>query len=104
MSKFGITTKRGGWDCLRHYELAANGCVLCFRDLDAKPELCAPHGLSPANCINYQSVNELTAKLNALTDADYARLQKNTYQWIYQNTTKTHAQDFINECLSYYQL
>ena len=26
-SRFGITVKRAGWDCLRHYEQAANGCV-----------------------------------------------------------------------------
>jgi hypothetical protein len=45
-SRFGITTKRGGWDCLRHYELAASGCVLCFRELDLKPTTCAPHGLN----------------------------------------------------------
>lgn len=98
-SRFGITTKRAGWDCLRHYELAANGCVLCFRDLDAKPEFCAPHGLNSANCISYQDVDDLTAKLNALSDTDYARLQKNTYHWIYQNTTIARAQDFINACL-----
>ena len=36
-SRFGITTKRTGWDCLRHYEIAANGAVPCFRDLDRKP-------------------------------------------------------------------
>jgi len=35
-SRFGITTKRGGWDCIRHYELAANGCVICFKNLNTK--------------------------------------------------------------------
>jgi len=99
-SRFGITTKRAGWDCLRHYELAANGCVLCFRDLDAKPELCAPHSLNADNCISYQTIDELNAKLNALTDADYIRLQENTYQWIYQNTTIVRAKDFISTCLA----
>ena len=46
-SKYGITTKRSGWDCMRHYEIAANGAVICFKDLDKKPETCAPHGLIP---------------------------------------------------------
>ena len=32
-ARYGITVKRAGWDCLRHYELAANGCVPCFRAL-----------------------------------------------------------------------
>ena len=44
-SKYGITTKRAGWDCMRHYEIAANCAVICFKDLDKKPVTCAPHGL-----------------------------------------------------------
>jgi len=37
--------KRGGWDCLRHYEIAAAGAVPCVRQLEGKPSSCAPHGL-----------------------------------------------------------
>ena len=33
-SYFGITTKKAGWDCLRHYEILANGCIPYFVDLD----------------------------------------------------------------------
>jgi hypothetical protein len=33
------TCKKGGWDCLRHYEILANGCIPLFRDLDACPTL-----------------------------------------------------------------
>jgi len=33
-SYFAITTKKGGWDCLRHYEILANGCIPYFIDLD----------------------------------------------------------------------
>lgn len=36
-SIFGITTKKGGWDCLRHYEILANGCIPIFTDLDKCP-------------------------------------------------------------------
>jgi hypothetical protein len=36
-SLFGYTCKKGGWDCLRHYEILANGCIPWFRDLDACP-------------------------------------------------------------------
>lgn len=38
-SYFGITCKKGGWDCLRHYEILANGCIPYFVDLDQ----CHPH-------------------------------------------------------------
>lgn len=97
-SRFGITTKRGGWDCLRHYELAANGCVLCFRDLDLKPESCAPHGLNEKNCIIYHSFEELNEKIHTLADKDYYYLQNMTYQWVKRNTTVERAKYFLESC------
>jgi hypothetical protein len=36
-SCFGITTKKAGWDCLRHYEILANGCFPLFLDLLSFP-------------------------------------------------------------------
>jgi hypothetical protein len=32
-SYFGVTHKKGGWDCLRHYEILMNGCVPYFPDI-----------------------------------------------------------------------
>ena len=32
MSSFAYTMKKGGWDCLRHYEIMANGCIPCFME------------------------------------------------------------------------
>lgn len=37
-SYFAITQKKGGWDCLRHYEILANGCIPYFIDLERCPE------------------------------------------------------------------
>ena len=31
---YAVTTKKAGWDCLRHYEILANGCIPYFLDLD----------------------------------------------------------------------
>jgi hypothetical protein len=36
-SLFGITYKKGGWDCMRHYEIMANRCVPYFADLEKAP-------------------------------------------------------------------
>jgi hypothetical protein len=36
-SLFGITLKKAGWDCLRHYEIMANGCIPWFLDLENCP-------------------------------------------------------------------
>ncbi len=41
-SFFGITTKKGGWDCLRHYEILMNGCIPLFPNL----EECDPYTLT----------------------------------------------------------
>ena len=36
---FGVTTKKGGWDALRHYEILANGCVPDFHNIENCPLL-----------------------------------------------------------------
>jgi hypothetical protein len=37
-SMFGVTFKKGGWDCLRHYEILANGCIPYFMNIEKCPE------------------------------------------------------------------
>ena len=34
-SLFALTKKKGGWDCLRHYEILANGCIPIFETLSS---------------------------------------------------------------------
>ena len=36
---FGVTTQKGGWDALRHYEILANGCVPDFHNIEHCPLL-----------------------------------------------------------------
>jgi len=38
IAKFGITSKKAGWDCLRHYEILANYCFPLFKDLAGCPK------------------------------------------------------------------
>jgi hypothetical protein len=94
-SRFGITTKRAGWDCLRHYEIAANGAVICFRDLGEKPPLSAPHGLDDSNCIAYASADELLERVEKLSDREYDQLLENSYAWIAGQTTEVRALDML---------
>jgi hypothetical protein len=42
-SWFGITKCKGGWDCMRHYEILANGCIPWFLDLDKCPKNTMTH-------------------------------------------------------------
>jgi len=37
-SLFAITFKKGGWDCMRHYEIIANGCIPYFPNIENCPE------------------------------------------------------------------
>jgi hypothetical protein len=36
-SRFAVTRKKGGWDCLRHYEILMNGCIPVFEGLEYCP-------------------------------------------------------------------
>jgi hypothetical protein len=36
-SMFAITTKKGGWDCMRHYEILACGTIPVFPDIEYCP-------------------------------------------------------------------
>ena len=38
-SLFATTTRKGGWDCLRHYEILKNNCLPFFPKIEEKPRL-----------------------------------------------------------------
>lgn len=95
-SRFGITAKREGWDAMRHYELAASGAVPCFRDLESKPSLCAPHGLvAGSNCLTYTDAAELLARLEAMSPAEETRLRDGAIGWARANSTGARARQFL---------
>lgn len=94
-SRFAVTTKRAGWDCLRHYEIAANGCVPCFRSLRKKAATSAPHGLNEANCLEYSSPSELVQKTASISDVEYVKLVNGALGWARQNSTRARAAEFL---------
>jgi hypothetical protein len=97
-SRFGITAKRTGWDALRHYEIAANGCVPCFRDLEQKPPRCAPHGLEAGrNCLSYRDTDDLLRQVEGVGEERYAELQSGALAWARANTTRRRAEEFLRE-------
>ena len=98
-SRFAVTTKRGGWDCLRHYEIAAAGALPCFLQLDRKPFTCAPHGLHPGlNCISYQNSLDLFDQLKSLeaNPTVYRQLLRASSDWIHNNTTIASAKRLLD--------
>lgn len=101
-SRFAVTTKRGGWDCLRHYEIAAAGALPCVRQLETKPVTCAPHGLQAGlNCVSYQNWPDLQEQMDAL-DANpilYRRLLDASSNWVRHFTTIAAAQRLLDAVL-----
>lgn len=94
-SRFGITTRREGWDALRHYEIAAAGAIPCFRGLGEKPAECAPHGLvDGVNCLAYDSADELLARIDMLTPEAEQELRLGTLAWARDHTTVAEARRF----------
>ncbi|MFK7954577.1 MAG: hypothetical protein AB8B96_00650 [Lysobacterales bacterium] len=96
-SRFGITMKKGGWDCMRHYEIAANHCVPVFFQLGEKSDRCAPHGLiDMENVVAFDSAAELTEKLAHIESANmYAELQRNSVLWVTRQTCEAQAQRLL---------
>jgi len=96
-SRFGITLRRGGWDCLRHYEIAAAGAIPCFRNLLKKPPQCAPHGLRDGvNCIAYEDIDQLLKRLQALTPKQELAMRLKALQWAKDNSTRERALELLD--------
>lgn len=97
---FSITRMKGGWDRMRHYEIAANLSIPCFCNIHQKPQTCAPHGLRDMyNCVSYRSATELRKKTefiinNGLID----RIIDNIQKWIRNQTTRARAIRLLRLC------
>lgn len=102
-SRFAVTTKRGGWDCLRHYEIAAAGSLPCVLNLEAKPFTSAPHGLQAGvNCLSYQNWSDLRNQIEKLENnqTEYLRLLQGSSNWVRSFTTNAAAQRLMSAVFS----
>ncbi len=102
ISKFGITTKRAGWDCMRHYEIAANKSIICFKNLDKKSPMCAPKGLNSSNCIIYSDYDDLMRQINSLSPKEYDAMLAETEKWLMKNTCGARAEYLISQVEAFY--
>ena len=103
-SWFGLTSKKGGWDTLRHYEIIAGGALLLFRDYDKKPKMCSPQGLP---CYSYSNKRELSTIMNKLIvnnkpSEDYMNMMHLQRKWlIEEGTTIARAKNLLNILKNY---
>jgi hypothetical protein len=66
--------------------------VPCFRNLEAKPATCAPHGLrSGLNCLSYRDWSDLQKQVVEISTAAYERLVEGAQAWVRGHTTAAAA-------------
>lgn len=101
-SWFGLTCKKGGWDCLRHYEIMAAGALLLFRDYDKKPPLCSPQNLPCFSYSTKEELDDLTSKLvvNNKPTRKYTSMLKKQREWLLEYGTTTSRAKHILDILS----
>ena len=81
-SLYGITHKKGGWDCMRHLEIMANKCVPFFIDIDDCP---------PTTMVDYPK--EVIAEAfhhiqdKTMTDELYGTYCQTLYEHVANNQT-----------------
>lgn len=90
-ARFGVTTKKAGWDCMRHYEILANGCLPQFYQLDKCPQHTMVH-FPKKQCL------EIHEKLKTQTPENvYEQYVDSIEQHLLNNnTTKALANYFID--------
>lgn len=95
-ARFGSTGKKAGWDALRHYELAASGCVPLFKDLHAKPPTAAPLDLvDGVNAVGYTDAGTALQRIEQMDEETYARLRAGALEWGRRNTTRARALEVL---------
>jgi len=105
-SWFGLTCKKGGWDCLRHYEILASGAVLLFKDYNKKPPLCEPIDLPTLSYSTKEELDEITTRLiqNNQPTREYHDLLHKQRLWLCQKgTTLARAKQIVNYITNYEQ-
>lgn len=93
-SKYAITMKKAGWDCLRHYEIMANGCVPLFENLQECPRYTM-----------HRFPKQLLIKFKYFYDNDFRWLEKNYDElrndlmehFVNFNTTEANAKYFLKD-------
>jgi hypothetical protein len=90
-SYFGVTFKKGGWDCLRHYEILMNGCIPYFPELEYCPEYTMT--LFPKMLIRQNNQYLVTNGLSENYNQEADRLLKYTKKYL---TTEYSAKLILN--------
>lgn len=99
-SYFAVTCRKGGWDCLRHYEILANGCIPYFVDL----EQCPPNTMFALpkelilEAMHLKGVSYLHIDHDKFDKAKYFKILKKLLDYTRKHlTTKSMAAYLLNQ-------
>lgn len=98
-SFFATTTKKAGWDCMRHYEIIANGCIPYFPNIEQCPYRTMPLQLKELfvkgnelfRSFNKKMINQNDLSLLSLDDIDKYKILLNEflhYMTLHLTTTR----------------
>ena len=99
-SYFAVTKLKGGWDCMRHYEILANGCIPYFLNIEECPKntmVLLPKELLLEAIILYdkkfknKNMNEITEEDNN----EYNILQNKLLEYTKNNLTTEKMVEYI---------
>lgn len=100
-SYFGLTTKKGGWDCLRHYEIIANNCIPYFPDLELCPKMTL-HSFPKDTILETNEMFEQFSIGNINHD-EWSRQQKQLFRYMNDFlTTEVVARYLVNKSKEFY--
>lgn len=102
-SLFARTNKKSGWDCLRHYEIMANGCIPYFPDIDNCPintmAFCPKHLFYKGNVLYDRLKDKSVENLSSQEKDECTSLIEELLNFIKENlTTEKIAQYILRTC------
>lgn len=105
-SYFATTTKKAGWDCLRHYEILANRCIPLFNNINECPKntlFLFPKNLliEAINLYNNKFINKKISELTTEDINEYAILQNKLLEYTKNYLTTNKIAKYILEKTNY---
>jgi hypothetical protein len=89
-SFFGVTTRKAGWDCMRHHEIVSQGTAPLFMGLEACP-IWTIHRLPREQLLQLRELYERDPEMaSPATRASYAGLMREVFSY-YKRTFTTEA-------------
>lgn len=92
-SDFGITMQKAGWDCMRHYEIMANGCIPLFFNFENR----FPHTLTT---LDPDLMNKCWATAQFGNDDNIIEMKEEVLEFTKNNLTTKHLAQYVLETIA----